>query len=290
MANMDEVSINRLKVLLRGERAFGVPVEPFDLSGLAGQSPVPLSAASRTSPRAAPSAHRGAGAVSMGRANASSAPAAAAAAPVVASGSFEPLPAPLSMAKRVELLGAMDRDEVSVCTKCPLHRTRTHTVFGEGDVNARLVFVGEGPGENEDETGRPFVGRAGQLLDKMIQAMGLSREQVYICNVVKCRPPGNRNPAPEETASCTPYLIRQLEILHPEVIVSLGLPATHYLLQNSLSMSRMRGQWHQWRGVKLMPTYHPSYVLRSYDRSTRAAVWSDLQMVMVELGLKAPGT
>ena len=183
-------------------------------------------------------------------------------------------------------LAAMNAQEVSVCKKCRLCETRTQTVFGEGDPNAKIFFIGEGPGENEDLTGRPFVGRAGQLLDKMIVAMGLTREQVYIANIVKCRPPQNRTPAPDEVATCTPYLERQLNIVRPRVIVTLGRPATAYMLNDpKLTMGRARGHWHQWRGIKLMPTFHPSYVLRSYTPETRRAVWSDLQQVIAEIGL-----
>jgi DNA polymerase len=195
------------------------------------------------------------------------------------------LPPALPRDQRQALLKTMDREEVSVCTKCALCQSRTHTVFGEGDCEAQLLFIGEGPGETEDQTGRPFVGRAGQLLDKMIAAMGLRREQVFICNIVKCRPPGNRVPAPEEVAACTPYLVRQIEIIQPRVIVTLGLPATRYLLQVARSMGQMRGNWHAWNGIPVMPTYHPAYILRSYNEQTRAAVWSDLRQVMTKLGL-----
>jgi len=199
------------------------------------------------------------------------------------------LDAPLltSEEKRLKLL-AMNETEVSVCTKCRLCETRTRTVFGEGDVDAKIFFIGEGPGETEDQTGRPFVGRAGELLNKMIAGMGLKREQVFIANIVKCRPPNNRVPAPDEVATCTPYLTRQLEIIRPRAIVTLGLPATQYMLETKLSMGRMRGQWHNWRGIKLMPTYHPAYVLRNPTVETRAAVWSDLKLVLAELGLPVP--
>jgi DNA polymerase len=180
----------------------------------------------------------------------------------------------------------MNDQEVNGCTRCRLSQQRTHTVFGEGDPDAAICFVGEGPGENEDLSGRPFVGRAGQKLDEMIAAMGLRRDQVFIANVVKCRPPGNRAPAPDEVDTCTPYLERQLEIIRPKVIVTLGLPATRYVTKLELSMGRMRGQWHSWRGIKVMPTYHPAYMLRNYTVETRKAVWSDLQKVMAELGLK----
>jgi DNA polymerase len=189
--------------------------------------------------------------------------------------------------KRARLL-ALDNNEVRGCTKCRLCETRTQTVFGEGDPDAKIFFIGEGPGENEDLTGRPFVGRAGEMLNKWIAAMGLKREQVMIANIVKCRPPGNRVPAPDEVATCTPYLQRQLEIVRPKVIVTLGLPAAKYMLQSNSTMGRLRGQWHAWRGIKLMPTFHPAYVLRSYTNQVRAAVWDDLKKVMAEVGLPPP--
>ncbi len=194
----------------------------------------------------------------------------------------------LSREEKVRLLEAMNAAEVSVCTKCRLCETRTHTVFGEGDVDAQIFFIGEGPGENEDLSGRPFVGRAGQKLTEMIGSMGLQREQVFIANIVKCRPPNNREPAPDETATCTPYLVRQLEIIRPKVIVTLGRPSSQYMLQSKLSMTRLRGQWQDWRGIKLMPTFHPAYLLRNYTQETRLAVWSDLKQVMAELGIPVP--
>jgi len=198
----------------------------------------------------------------------------------------EPFTSPLlSTSQKQQALTEIDANQVKGCTACRLCEKRTNTVFGEGDVDAKIVFIGEGPGENEDLTGRPFVGRAGELLNKMIAGMGLKRDDVYICNIVKCRPPGNRAPVPDEVAACTPYLEKQLEIIRPQVIVTLGLPAAQYMLQTKNSMGRMRGQWHTWRGIKLMPTYHPAYVLRSYTTEVRAAVWSDLQKVMVEIGL-----
>jgi DNA polymerase len=189
--------------------------------------------------------------------------------------------------KRARLI-SLDNNEVRGCTKCRLCETRTNTVFGEGDPDAQIFFIGEGPGENEDLSGRPFVGRAGELLNKWIAAMGLRREQVFIANIVKCRPPGNRVPAPDEVATCTPYLQRQLEIIRPRVIMTLGLPSAKYMLQLNLSMGKMRGNWYDWRGIKLMPTYHPAYVLRQYTVETRSAVWSDLRKVMAELGLPVP--
>ena len=195
---------------------------------------------------------------------------------------------PLSTDEKRARLLALDNNEVRGCTKCRLCETRTNTVFGEGDPDAQIFFIGEGPGENEDLKGRPFIGRAGELLDKWITAMGLRREQVFIANIVKCRPPGNRVPAPDEVATCTPYLQRQLEIVRPRVIMTLGLPSAKYMLQLNLSMGKMRGNWYQWRGIKLMPTYHPAYVLRQYTVETRSAVWSDLKKVMAELGLPVP--
>jgi DNA polymerase len=191
----------------------------------------------------------------------------------------------LPTVQKIALLAELDTTKVKPCILCVLCKSRTNTVFGEGDPDAKIFFIGEGPGETEDQTGRPFVGRAGILLDKMIAGMGLARQQVFIANIVKCRPPGNRTPAPDEVAACTPYLERQLELVSPRVIVTLGLPAAKYMLQTNTTMGRLRGQWHQWRGIKLMPTYHPAYLLRSYTPENRAAVWSDLKLVMAEVGL-----
>ena len=192
---------------------------------------------------------------------------------------------PLTLPQRISVLASLDTSHVKGCTKCRLSETRTNTVFGEGAPDASLMFIGEGPGQDEDETGHPFVGRSGQLLGKMIVAMGLTREQVYIVNIVKCRPPGNRTPASDEVAACVPYLLQQIETIRPRVIVTLGLPATQYLLATDRPMRDLRGVWHEWRGVKVMPTYHPSYVLRSYTPEVRGCVWGDLQRVMQELGL-----
>ena len=203
--------------------------------------------------------------------------------------SHDPYTTPVlsSQEKRLRLR-ELDANEVTGCTKCRLCEQRTKTVFGEGDPDAKIFFIGEGPGENEDRQGRPFVGRAGELLDTMIEAMGLQRGQVFIANIVKCRPPGNREPAPDEVATCTPYLERQLEIIRPEVIITLGRPAAQHMLQSKISISRIRGQWQRWRGIKLMPTFHPAYILRNYTPETRAAVWDDLKKVLAELGLPVP--
>lgn len=173
--------------------------------------------------------------------------------------------------------------EVRACTKCGLHRSRTQTVFARGNPDARLVFVGEGPGFNEDQQGAPFVGPAGQLLDRMIAAMGFSEDEVYICNVVKCRPPENRTPNPDETAACMPFLRAQLEIVRPQVIVALGRCAAETL---GVAGSRWRGTWGTWEGVRVMPTYHPAYLLRSPEQ--KRPVWEDLQQVVAAMGRTLP--
>jgi DNA polymerase len=169
-------------------------------------------------------------------------------------------------------------------------------VFGEGSPCADLMFIGEAPGAEEDRTGRPFVGRAGQLLDKMIGAMGLQRAQVYIANVLKTRPPDNATPTSEEIRLCAPYLYQQIAIIHPRAIVTLGLPATRALLQTVESMSRLRGRWSAFNApppaacaIPVMPTYHPAFLLRSYTEENRSKVWSDLRQVMKKLGLEGPG-
>ncbi len=173
------------------------------------------------------------------------------------------------------------RAELGDCRRCLLHRTRRCLVFGEGSQKADLVFVGEAPGADEDIQGRPFVGRAGQLLTKIIKAMGLKREEVYICNILKCRPPGNRNPQPDEIAACEPFLIRQLEAIRPQVICALGTFAAHALLKSEAPISVMRGHFHSYQGIPLMPTYHPAYLLR--NPGAKKQVWEDVQMIMTTL-------
>jgi DNA polymerase len=175
--------------------------------------------------------------------------------------------------------------EVIACTKCRLCKTRTNAVPGEGDPQARLVFVGEGPGADEDATGRPFVGRAGQLLDKMIAAMKLRREDVFIANIVKCRPPDNRVPAQDEVVACEPYLMRQLEIIRPEVICALGATAACTLLEMREPMAKLRGKWYDWRGIRLIATYHPAYLLRPTGAKDKPKAWQDLQKIMAVLGI-----
>jgi DNA polymerase len=176
------------------------------------------------------------------------------------------------------------REDLGECTRCKLHKTRNKIVFGDGSAKAQLVFVGEGPGADEDAQGLPFVGRAGKLLTQMIEAMGLQRSDVYICNVVKCRPPGNRQPEPDEVEKCSPFLFRQLDVLQPKVIVCLGATAAQTLLQTNRGISHFRGQWMDFRGYKMLATYHPAYLLR--NPAAKGDVWKDLQKVMAELGLE----
>jgi uracil-DNA glycosylase len=168
-------------------------------------------------------------------------------------------------------------EDLGECTRCRLHLSRTKIVYGEGSPRARLVFVGEGPGFDEDQQGRPFVGRAGKLLDNMIKALGCRREEVYICNVVKCRPPGNRTPLPDEIQTCCPFLFRQLEAIAPEVICALGASAAQTLLATTKAISGLRGQRHLWGGIPLICTYHPAYLLR--NPSQKASTWQDLLVV-----------
>ena len=179
------------------------------------------------------------------------------------------------------------REEIGDCTRCRLHMKRTNIVFGVGNPKAQLVFVGEGPGHDEDIQGIPFVGRAGKLLTQMIEAgMGLRREDVYICNVVKCRPPENRTPEKDEMATCSPFLVRQIDTIRPKAIVALGSVAAQTLLNTNQSLSRFRGEWQEYRGTRLMCTYHPAYLLR--NPNAKGEVWKDLQKVMALLGLQPP--
>ncbi len=179
------------------------------------------------------------------------------------------------------------REEIGDCTRCPLaYAGRRTIVYGDGDANARLMFIGEGPGADEDASGVPFVGKAGQLLNNMIGAMGLTRERVYIANIVKCRPPQNRVPEPGEANTCSQFLLRQIDIVQPKVVVALGSTAATYLLGVKQSLASLRGRWHTVRGAKLVVTYHPAFLLR--DPRQKGEAWADLQMAMKELGLKPP--
>lgn len=174
------------------------------------------------------------------------------------------------------------RAEIGDCTRCKLCAGRTHLVFGVGNPHARLMFVGEGPGRDEDLQGEPFVGRAGQLLnDILTKGMGLRRQDVYIANVVKCRPPENRNPEPDEVAACEPFLKRQIDLVQPEIIVGLGKFAVQSLLQSKAPITKLRGTWHRYHGIKLMPTFHPAYLLR--NPADKKLVWEDIKKVIKEL-------
>jgi DNA polymerase len=205
-----------------------------------------------------------------------------------------PKTAPLPIAAGPSLFESMDkiagdtllkiREDLGECTRCKLHSTRKNIVFGDGNPKAELVFVGEGPGADEDAQGLPFVGRAGKLLTQMIEAMGLQRKDVYICNVVKCRPPENRQPEEDEVSTCSPFLLRQIDAIAPKVIVCLGAVAAKTLLQTNRGISHFRGEWLEFRGRKLLATYHPAYLLR--NPPAKSEVWKDLQKVMAVLGLE----
>jgi DNA polymerase len=173
------------------------------------------------------------------------------------------------------------RAELGECRRCPLCERRTRIVFGDGSPDAELLFVGEGPGEQEDLQGLPFVGRAGELLTRMIErGLGIPRRDVYICNIVKCRPPGNRTPLPNEVAACRPFLDAQIDAVRPRVIVALGKPATSLLLGRDVSITRVRGTWHDYRGFPVMPTFHPAFILRQYTEENRRLVWQDLKAAL----------
>ncbi len=187
-------------------------------------------------------------------------------------------------APRFSSLSAL-RAHIGECTRCGLQRNRNKLVFGEGDPGARLVFIGEGPGADEDRTGRPFVGRAGELLTNIItDGMGLTREAVYICNIVKCHPPRNRDPEPDEIEACLPFLKLQIDIIKPEVICTLGRVAAQSLFGKAFKISSQRGRWHEYRGIRVMPTYHPAYLLR--NPSAKRDTWEDIKAVMGKLGLE----
>jgi DNA polymerase len=184
---------------------------------------------------------------------------------------------------------AQIREELGDCTRCKLHSTRKSIVFGVGDASAPLMFVGEAPGEQEDKRGEPFVGPAGELLDKMIDAMGWSRQTVYINNILCCRPPGNRNPQPDEVGACKPFLEARIGAIAPRIIVALGRPAANTLLGTDAPISALRGKFHDRHGIKVMPTFHPAYLLREPDRKRDA--WADLKLVIAELarlGIQSP--
>jgi len=253
------------------------------------QSPAPASSPLGAAPQP-PAAYSAAAAASTASPRHAPAPAAvpsraakpAAASPVV------PASPGLSLFEAAERIEADSlpriREDIGDCTRCKLHKSRTNIVFGVGNPKASLVFVGEGPGHDEDVQGEPFVGRAGKLLTQMIEAMSLRREDVYICNVVKCRPPENRLPERDEIATCSPFLFRQLDAISPKVICCLGACAAQTLLQTTQGISRFRGEWMDFRGSKLIATYHPAYLLR--NPAAKPEVWKDLQKVMAVLGLQ----
>lgn len=184
--------------------------------------------------------------------------------------------------------------QVHNCKACPLHQSRLHTVPGAGNPDAQIVFVGEAPGATEDQQGIPFVGRAGKLLDDIISAMGLTRDDIFICNILKCRPPGNRDPQTTEILACQSYLHQQLEIIDPEIIITLGAHASRTLLESKQSIGQLRGRFHEYlptplaKPIKLIPTYHPAYLLRNYSPDNRRKVWEDMKKVLTELGLPIP--
>ena len=196
-----------------------------------------------------------------------------------------PSPSPSQDDRRVRL--SLLAEEVRSCTRCGLSAQRTQTVFARGNPHAELCFIGEGPGQDEDRLGEPFVGKAGQLLDRMIAAMGYARDEVYVANIVKCRPPDNRKPEPDEMAACSPFLVQQLELIQPKVLVALGATAVQGLIGTTEGITRLRGKWKLYKGMTpIMPTFHPAYLLR--NPAAKREVWSDLQEVMRHLGKGAP--
>ncbi len=209
---------------------------------------------------------------------------------------WQPIVAITTAGPRAEALAALRQAHDQTCPHCTTATTHTQTVFGEGSPDAEIMFVGEAPGETEDRLGRPFVGRAGQKLDEMIQAMGLTRESVYIANILKSRPPDNRTPLPDEVAKCAPFLTEQSLLIRPRVLVPLGGPATQFLLQTQVGITRLRGIWATWQApeargcpdIPIMPTFHPAYLLRNYTAKTRGEVWNDLCAVLERLGKQAP--
>lgn len=206
--------------------------------------------------------------------------------PVAEEGMFAPAKPESGVTDPVKALRII-REDLGDCTRCVLHKQgRKQIVFGVGNPKADLMFIGEAPGADEDQQGEPFVGRAGQLLNNMIKAMGLRREEVYIANIIKCRPPGNRTPEREECETCSPFLMRQIAVIKPRVIVALGAVAAKTLLAINAPMAELRGRWYDFRGTKLAVTYHPAFLLR--DPRQKKEAWKDLQRVMKKLGLPTP--
>jgi DNA polymerase len=260
-----------------------LPGERRTVRGAGHPSSAPSSSTPGASARDASAArsHRPAAASASGAATTSpSAISAGAATPPAG----DPLLSPQREGAKLRLVALAD--EVKTCTKCALYAARTQTVFARGNPAAELCFVGEGPGADEDAAGFPFVGKAGQLLDRMIGAMGYQRDDVYVCNIVKCRPPNNRKPEPDEMGKCMPYLREQLELVAPKVIVALGATAVEGLLGAGGGITRLRGQWKLYRAIPVMPTFHPAYLLRTPE--AKRDVWADLQAVLKHLGRSPP--
>jgi len=288
---MDDATRNarRIRQLLSIDQWLGLDATPL---GTPPEAPTPESA---QGPAAASADHAGSSAASSrprgstSRSPRGTAPAAPAAPPPASAIEQTLGPDQRSREEKAAALRELEQEVAAFLAEHWPPDGWTHVVFGEGDPDADLMFIGEAPGAEEDRLGRPFVGRAGQLLDKQIGAMGLAREQVYIANIGKARPPGNRVPTPEEAEKMMPFLVRQVEIIRPKAIVTLGATSAKYLLgEQKLAITRERGKWRQFRGVPLMPTFHPAYLLRQYTVENRGRVWSDLQQVMQHLGLPLP--
>lgn len=280
--------VHAARQMVESDELMGGPYIPAKRNPL---PPIKIAAPIKAPAAASPAPHAPAARAAGTTPPRSAAQAAAPTAPPPPMPDLPPLKPNMSPEEKREALAALAG--AGDCKRCPLCEHRTNFVFGEGDPAAQLVFVGEAPGEDEDLQGRPFVGRAGQKLTEMITAMGLDRQQVYICNILKCRPPNNRTPAPSEALACRGFLLRQLQIIAPKVIVTLGNPATQNLLNTVVGITKLRGHWQKLpnaapglEGIAVMPTFHPSYVLRNYTPQTRTLVWSDLKQVMEALGLK----
>jgi uracil-DNA glycosylase len=278
---VDPKNRSRAEAWLRYADDLGLGPYYLDRAGQARREPLTLE--SPAAPSQAPPANRALIAAQSRRAPGLTS------APVARTPSFIPSSVGSSLfdsAERIEgdTLDGIRDDITPNCTRCKLHKARTNIVFGVGNPKADLVFVGEGPGRDEDAQGEPFVGRAGKLLTQMIEAMGLRRQDVYICNVVKCRPPENRLPEKDEIETCSPFLLRQLGVIAPKVICCLGSCSAQTMLQTTQGISRFRGEWFDFRGSKLIATYHPAYLLR--NPAAKGEVWKDLQKVMALLGLQ----
>lgn len=273
---MSDGRLSMQQVLARFDQAIGLETSPRTMAGIGAVSEAPASADS------APLTAAG----TPGRA------------PIASTHVYPPesLRAPGDAADRARRLSEIDARHAASCPHCLASTGHTRLVFGEGAAHAELMFVGEAPGDAEDRAGRPFLGAAGEKLDEMIKAMGLSREQVYIASILKSRTPDNRTPMPEEVAACGPFLMEQIMAVRPKVIVTLGGPAAKWICGTDAGISRIRGTWQQWTppagadcpAIPVMPTHHPSYVLRTYTKQVRMEVWSDLRAVLTKLGRTPP--